>query len=219
MIIFEKKTKSMIINFTNNYQFGTRLSLNNTNLEIVNQMTILGTIITDKLKWDENCDMIIAKVNKRMLLLKKVLSFGATREEMVHLWIIYCRSYLEQCATVWSSSLSQENKEDLERTQKSFAKLILKQEYTNYETALLKLNLQTLEQRRRELCLNFAKDSIKNEVLDDLFPTNYKENSKETRNREKYAVTHANTDRLRNSSIIYMQNLLNEEYQKEKSEN
>ena len=65
MIISEKKTKSMIINFTNNYQFGTRLSLNNTNLEIVNQMTILGTIITDKLKWDENCDMIIAKVNKK----------------------------------------------------------------------------------------------------------------------------------------------------------
>ena len=128
----------MIINFTNNYQFGTRLSLNNTNLEIVNQMTILGTIITDKLKWDENCDMIIAKVNKRMLLLKKVLSFGATREEMVHLWIIYCRSYLEQCATVWSSSLSQENKEDLERTQKSFAKLVLKEEYMNYEIALLK---------------------------------------------------------------------------------
>ena len=121
---------------------------------------------------------------------------------MVHLWIIYCRSVLEQSAIIWSSSLSQENREDLERTQKSFAKLVLKQEYDNYETALLKLNLQTLEQRRKELCLNFAKDSIKNDTLSDLFPTNDNQYKKETRNKEKYRVTHANTDRLRNSSII-----------------
>ena len=216
MVISEKKTKSMIINFTNNYQFTTRLLLNNTNIEVVEQMKILGTIITDKLKWDENCDEMISKVNKRMLLLKQTLRFGASREEMVHLWIIYCRSVLEQSAIIWSSSLSQENREDLERTQKSFAKLVLKQEYDNYETALLKLNLQTLEQRRKELCLNFAKDSIKNDTLSDLFPTNqYK---KETRNKEKYRVTHANTDRLRNSSIIYMQNLLNEEDQQIRKE-
>ena len=55
--------------------------------------------------------------------------------------------------------------------------------------------------------------SIKNETLSDLFPLN--ENEKETRNKEKYVVTHANTDRLRNSSIIYMQNLLNEEFKQE----
>ena len=206
----------MIINFTNNYQFTTRLSLNNANIEVVDHMKILGTIITDKLKWDMNCDEIISKVNKRMLLLKKTLSFGANCEEMVHLWILYCRSVLEQSAEAWSSSLTQENIEDLERTQKSFAKMILKQEYTNYETALLKLNLQTLEQRRKELCLKFAKDSIKNEILSDLFPIN--DISKDTKNKEKYIVGHVNTDRLRKSSIIYMQNLLNEENQKIKLE-
>ena len=171
----------MIINFTNNYQFTTRLSLNNANIEVVDHMKILGTIITDKLKWDMNCDENISKVNKRMLLLKKTLSFGANCEEMVHLWILYCRSVLEQSAEAWSSSLTEENKEDLERTQKSFAKMVLKHEYTNYENALLKLNLQTLEERRKELCLKFAKDSIKNEVLSDLFPIN--DNLKDTRNK------------------------------------
>ena len=33
----------------------------------------------------------------------------------------------------------------------------------------------------------------------------------EKRNEEKYMVTKAHTDRMRNSSIIYMQNLLNED--------
>ena len=91
----------MIINYTNNYQFSTRLSLNNINIEVLDKMKILGTIITDKLTWNENCNELISKINKRMLLLKKILSFGATIEEMVHLWIIYCRSALEKCAAVW----------------------------------------------------------------------------------------------------------------------
>ena len=80
------------------YQFTTRLLLNNTNIEIVERMKILGTIINDKLTWSDNCDEIVSKVNKRMLLLKRMLHFGASIEEMVHLWILYCRSALEQSA-------------------------------------------------------------------------------------------------------------------------
>ena len=220
MIISEKKTKSMNINYTNNYQFSTRLTLNNMNIEVVDKIKILGTIITDKLTWNENCDELISKINKRMLLLKKILSFGATIEEMVHLWIIYCRSALEKCAVVWSSSLSQQNKDDLERTQKVFAKLVLKKEYNDdnenaYENALLKLNLQSLEQRRKEVCLNFAKNGIKNNTLTDLFPPKISNHSMEKRYEDKYEVFKANTDRMRNSSIIYMQNLLNSDYKDE----
>ena len=150
MLISEKKTKFMIFNFTKNYQFATRLILNNTNIEMVDKIKILGTVITDNLSWNENCNEIIGKVNQRMPLLKKVLSFGASREEMVHLWIIYCRSLLEQSAVLWSSSLTQQNRDDLERTQKSFVKIILKNKFNtenenSYENCLLELNLQTLE--------------------------------------------------------------------------
>ena len=158
-------------------QFTTRLTLNDKNIEIVDSMKILGTIITDKLNWNENCDNIISKVNQRMLLIKKMYSFGATIEEMTHFWILYCRSVLEKSAVVWSSSLSEENKKDLERTQKCFVKLVLKKEYKtecneSYENTLLKLNLETLEARRKAICLKFAKDCIKNEKFANLFPKN-----------------------------------------------
>ena len=111
-----------------------------------------------------------------MLLLKQTLSFGATREEMVHLWILYCRSVLEQSAVVWSSSLTQENKDDLERMQKSFAKLVLKDEYKDddnaYENALLVLNLESLEKRRNHLYSSFANGCLKDHIFDDLFIEN-----------------------------------------------
>ena len=61
MVISEKKTKSMIINFTDKYQFQTRLKLNTHNIEVVDKMKILGTTFTKDLSWSLNCNIIIKK--------------------------------------------------------------------------------------------------------------------------------------------------------------
>ena len=96
MVISEKKTKAMIFNFTDNYRFTTRLQLKGNNIEIVDKMKILSTIVNDRLTWDDNCGLLIKKVNDRMRLLRGVQSFGTSVEEMVHLWILFCRSVIEQ---------------------------------------------------------------------------------------------------------------------------
>ena len=44
-----------------------------------------------------------------------------------------------------------------------------------------------------------------------IFPENDKLHEMDTRYTEKYKVMHANTGRLENSPIIYMQKMLNEE--------
>ena len=124
---------------------------------------------------------------------------------MTHFWILFCRSVLEQSCVVWGTSLNQENKNDLERTQKTFCKLVLKEKYKNYENAILKLNLDTLENRRKELILRFAKNGIKKNTLND------KKHEMNKRSNEKYAVDFAFTDRMKNGSVITMQKLLNED--------
>ena len=129
---------------------------------VVNKIKILGTIINNRLDWNKNCKNLISKVNKRMVFLRKILNFGANQREMVHLWITYCRSVLEQSAVVWQGGLTNKNRKDLERTQKSFTKLILKNKFTTYEQALISLNLSTLESRRDQLCLRFAQNCRKN---------------------------------------------------------
>ena len=136
----------MIFNFTDNFQFATRLELKGKNIEIVDRLNILGTIVRSDLSWDDNCNLLIKKVNARMQLLRGVQGFGASIEEMVHLWTVLFRSVLdlEQSYAVWNSSLTQENKNDLERTEKTFAKLVLKEKYKNYEDALRISNLDSL---------------------------------------------------------------------------
>ena len=124
MIISERKIKAMVINFTDNYKFQPRLTLNNQNIEVVDKIKVVGTIIENNLSWNETCMAIIRKVNARMQLLRKVWSLGSTKQEMVHLWKTFCLSVLDQSCVVWDSGLTAENKAHLERTQKTFSKLV-----------------------------------------------------------------------------------------------
>ena len=210
MIINGKKTKTMIFNFTENFKFTTRLKLKSENIEVINNTKLLGTIITDDLKWDLNTKSIVKKANMRMELIRKVASFDVPTEDMKVLYILFVRSILEQSATVWHSSISIENANDLERVQKSAVKIILKEKYSGYKKGLAQLGLDSLDDRRKDLCLNFARKCFKNEKLRHMFPTNSKSHAMGTRHEEEFQVQFANTGRLQKSPLIYMQNLLNE---------
>ena len=106
--------------------------------------------------------------------------------------------------------LSKENNDDLERTQKSFAKLVLKNQYNTYEDALEKLNLDTLADRREKISLKFAQDGIKFDTFNDILKKKEKNLQCETRYQNEFEIQFANTERLKKSSVIYLQNLLNE---------
>ena len=121
---------------------------------------------------------------------------------------------MEQSCLVWHSSLTKENISDLERIQKNAVRIILGKNYTDYEDALEKIGLQSLQKRRNELCLRFAKNCLRNEKTSNMFPVNNKQHDMNTRNEEKFKVKHANTGRLKNSAIPSMQRMLNEDYVK-----
>ena len=83
MILNQRKTKVMVFNFTDKYQFSTRLNLNNENLEIVKHAKLLGVTISDDLKWDLNTENLVKRANARMELLRKVASFTTSIDEKI----------------------------------------------------------------------------------------------------------------------------------------
>ena len=147
------------------------------NLEIVNETKLLGTVVTNDLKWDRNVEEIVKKANRRLELLRKVSSFGASLSDLKNIYVLFIRSLLEQSCTVWHSGLTVQNTEDLERIQKTSLKIILKEKYLSYEQALKVLDLETLNVRRENLCENFAKKSLKNKKLTEFFVKNDKKHS------------------------------------------
>ena len=214
MIINSKKTKAMIFNFSDS-QFMTRLTLKGEKIDIIDSTKLLGTIVSDNLKWDLNTKDLVKRANQRMEILRKVAGFCDSQQDLKEIYILFIRSILEQSAVVWHSSITEEQKESLERVQKSALRIILGHNYSSYQNALNKMDLQTLEERRETLCLNFARKCIKHEQLKQMFPLNNPNRQMNTRHKEKYKVEFANTGRLQKSPIIYMQKLLNIDEEKQ----
>ena len=73
------------------------------------------------------------------------------------------------------------------------------------------LFLESLEFRRKTSSLSFIKRSLADGKLRDLFPVRQKEHQIRTRNEEKYKTIHAHTQRYKNSTIITLHRLLNED--------
>ena len=97
-----------------------------------------------------------------MEILRKHSSFRAPISDLKLIYIAYIRSMLEQSCNVWHSGLTVQNENDLERVQKVALKLMLKDDYKSYESALNILDLDTLKERRIQLNLEFTRKCLKN---------------------------------------------------------
>ena len=189
----------------------TAVELKNEPLEIVNEVKLLGVIISNDLKWHKNTNYLTKKVNRKMRMLHIAAKFTRNREHLKHIYKTFIRSNLEFSSTVWHSSLTLADRQDLERIQKAAVKVILGKEYSSYEEALSILNLESLNRRREAMALKFAKGSLKNENFSKLFPLREVKHSMMIRNSEKYFVKHSKTRRHRESAVPYLQGLLNRE--------
>ena len=146
-----------------------------------------------------------------MELLRKVASFGADINDLKNIYMLFVRSQLEHSSVVWHSSLTEQQKSDLERVQRSAFKIILGQNYESYKKALNILELEPLEHRREYLCLRFAQKCTENDQTKKMFPLNEKLLNMNIRRKEKFTVQYAKTERLKKSAIIYMQKISNEQ--------
>ena len=67
----------MLFYVTNKYKFSTRLNSFNEILETLSETRLLGTVITNDLKWDRNTNYIVKRDYKRMDILRRLKKFQA----------------------------------------------------------------------------------------------------------------------------------------------
>ena len=203
-----------VFKFVEFYSYHHQLvaKMNDYTLPIIDKTKLLGTIITDDLKWNANTEEIVKKANQRMLLLRKSTEFTNSIADLKIIYKSYVRSQLEQSSVLWGSSITEENKIDLERVQKNACRIILGSKYINYEDSLKLIGLDTLEERRKHISLNFAKNCIENKTTKKLFPLRNKLHKFKTRKEEIYKVKKPKLKRLQNSTVPFLRKILNEEH-------
>ena len=210
-----KKTKFILFNACKKIDFMPEMSLNGEQIETVQEMKILGVVLSSDLKFSQNTQYIVQKAFKRIWMLRRLKTLGASESQLLDVYIKQIRSVLELAVPVWHSSLTSTDRLNIERVQKSAFHVILGQKYNSYINACSYLNVQTLYERRQHLCLKFGKKAFKNKKFTKWFKTNHKV-TKTRQQQPTFLPVIARTHRFERSPISYLTKLLNMEANKNK---
>ena len=150
------------------------INLNDEKIEILEQMKILGVVISSDLKFSQNTQYIVQKAFKRIWMLRRLKNLGASEPQLLDVYTKQIRSVLELAVPVWHSGLTSTDSLNIERVQKSAFHVILGQKYISYSNACNYMKVQTLYERRQHLCLKFGKKAFKNTKFTKWFKTNLK---------------------------------------------
>jgi hypothetical protein len=209
MKINQNKTKLMLFNPCKLYDFQPEMIMDGVRIEVVNEMKLLGVIITEDLKWHANTRRITKKAYARLWLLRRLKQMGASRPTLIDVFNKQVRSVLVYAAVVWDAALTQDDILKIERVQKSACSIILGAGYMSYEEALITLHLKPLSERRRILAKKFATKASKHPIHSNWFIRNPEDQYTRLR-KPTYKPVCGRTDRFLRSAIPYLTNLLNE---------
>ena len=125
MKINHGKTKVILFNNAQKYDGTPNLSLqNDTPLEVVEQVRLLGVEIRSDLSWRSNTSAICQKAYSRMWMLHRLKPLGASDEELLDVYEKQIRCITEFACPVWTSGLTKDEVNQLERIQKCAFELL-----------------------------------------------------------------------------------------------
>ena len=162
----------MLFNNCKKWDFMPELSLDGQDIELQEELRLLGVVIRSDMKWISNTESIVKKGYDRVWILRRLKKLGATAEELRDVYIKQIRSVLELAVPAWHPSITSSERADIERVQKTALHVILGMDYRAYGAALDLLGLESLEDRRAKLCVKFATKSAKHEKHKNWFKLN-----------------------------------------------
>ena len=213
MRLNQDKTKAILFNNAVKYDFLPNLRLeNDSGVEVVEEMRLLGVQVRADLSWRSNTTTMCQSAYARLWMLRRLKPLGATVEELLDVYDKQIRCMVEFAAPVWTSGLTLAEENQIERVQKAAFAIMLDQEYNSYARALTKLNRTTLNLRRHELNLKFAKKALKSSVIGSVSKKPTDQNNK-TRsvNTNVLVPVEARTKAFLKSRIAYLTRLINDD--------
>ena len=202
-----QKTKLMLFNPCKTKDFMPEFSVNQNRVELIEQTKLLGVILSSDLSWAANTEYIVKRCLNKTWMLRRLKRLGASQDDLLEVYIKQVRSLAEYGVPVWNSSLTGEDIVSLERIQKTALHIILGDAYKSYNSALKNTGLEKLSDRRKKICLKFAKRALKHSKFSRWFKLNTKTDSR--LKQPKFCPPVYRTERFKKSPISYLTSLLN----------
>ncbi len=150
-------------------------------------------IINDKLNWQEHVDKLHKKASSRLYFVSKLKRTKMSSSDIVKVYVSLVRPVLEYACQLWHAGLTDHQRDMLESIQQRALKIAFLSQ--DYDDALVSAKLQSLFQRRQELCrrlFNSAQDP--SHKRHPLLPHPRKITHNQ-RNPSKYPLPKSNTNR------------------------
>ena len=173
MKINYKKTKIIPFNTTKKHDFLPQLNFpGGEPLGVIYETKLLGVTLCSDLSWRAHVDDISRRATSKLWVLVRFKLLGGSTEQLVKVYQTRVRSTLEFAAPVFNGGLTKEQSRQIESIQKKAFAVILGRSYTSYESALLTLELDRLDDRRLKLSYNFALKCTTSPKHMSMFPPN-----------------------------------------------
>ena len=201
MKINAKKTKEMVINFSNTPLNLPPLTIDGLELECVHEFKLLGVWIQDNLSWEKHVSCTLSKASQRLYFLRQLKRSGLSTQDLIVYYTTIIRPVLEYACQVWHPGLTQKQTEDLERIQKRALRTICPD--LDSSSAIQTYGLSSLETRRNTICKALFDQICKpGAKLNHLLP---KERSIKynMRHIQKYPVPQFKNNRYKKDFIVY----------------
>lgn len=199
MNINTRKTKEMVLGpLSRNPPVQT--TIGDLTVERVSQFKLLGVIVNDSLKWNDHVATVCSKMNKRLYFLKQLKRAGMAPSDLLYFYQTVIRPVAEYACPVWHTSLTVDQTDRIEATQRRAVKII----YSDCDMVQL-ADLPLMADRREQLSRRFF-DKIcdVNSCLYHLLPAQRDTRiTNSLRMAKKYPVPFAKSTRFQKSFIPY----------------
>lgn len=136
------------------------ITVNSKELECVNSVKVLGTIIASTLQWNCHISDVLKKANKQMSFLILLQRAYAPAHDIISFYLICTRPVLNYCAPLYHHALPDYSSNDKECVQKRALSVISLG--LLYRDNLSLFNLNSLKDRHIEQCNKFLKSIVSN---------------------------------------------------------
>ena len=210
MKINAKKTSLMVVSASTSFDSRVRISVQDQTITGSESMKILGVTLDRDCSFKNHVELLRGKLRRRTWALSRLRRRGLPEDKLVRAYSALIRPVVEYASPAWSSMLTAEQSERLERQQTQALKNIYGAGLSAQKMRL-KADIPTLKTRRDKAGLSFIKRCINNERCTAWFSERNAHLHSRRRNvcYPRYYERTARTDRFRNSPKNYLIRQLN----------
>ena len=201
MVLNHNKCKELIISFAKETPDFPPLLIGDHCISRVPSAKVLGLLLSSDLRWNLHIEYVVAKASKRLYFLRVLKRSGVNESSLIQVFFTCIRPVLEYSCQVWNFGAPDYLKEEIERIQKRALRLIFPD--LSYREVLEYKGIQSLSQRRNDICMSYFKKLFHPEhKLHDLVPDRRMNSVKYSiRNEHHVNLIDCKTSRFSNSFL------------------